>query len=543
MLYQPSNISPDEIYGTGTVDITDDLDISWRVSGDSAMTAYKIDFFANDAASTALYSTGKVTLATPFWGVNYAGETQYYTATVASSALTGAGMVNGNEYKFLITQWWSADNSVQQFTASVFLTRSAPSLTISTIPNPLEERMHSFTATYSQAQGDSIAWVRWQLADSGNEANPFYDSGPIYGTGELQMDYDGFLNGNSYAVQCTVETENRIQVTTGWTDFSVEYSVSAATGNVTACQIAGDACVWVSWDRDVTADGYSVMRQEAGGTRLVKIADLPATSGQIRDYGAHSGTTYTYYVFPSGPLSYITEPMVSAPVNVQFWGWVIVEAEPTETENEYNAIRSYIFKYGSGGVSEGQFSNNNSPQISSNFTRYPTRQGTTANYLTGSVSGLIGTVSTAKEYTDTISQSDAIFQLSNSQNALFLHDPKGHFLRIHTSGAVTLNINNKTRALPQTMTIPWTEIGTTENVHVIMYPGGDFYPLDKIIYTTVNVDPVTGMLVWTVPDEYVGETSTLYMQDGILYQNDDGPFDPATLSINSEKQLIATVED
>ena len=69
MLYQPSNISPDQIYGTGTVDITDDLNVSWRVNGDSAMTAYKIDFYQNDANSTSIYSTGKVTLGTPFWGV------------------------------------------------------------------------------------------------------------------------------------------------------------------------------------------------------------------------------------------------------------------------------------------------------------------------------------------------------------------------------------------------------------------------------------------------------------------------------------------
>ena len=40
MLNQPSNISPDEINGSGCVDISQDMDVSWQVSGDSPMSAY-----------------------------------------------------------------------------------------------------------------------------------------------------------------------------------------------------------------------------------------------------------------------------------------------------------------------------------------------------------------------------------------------------------------------------------------------------------------------------------------------------------------------
>lgn len=540
MLYQPSNISPDQIYNTGTVDITQDLDVSWRVNGDSAMTAYKIDFYQNDANSTSVYSTGKVTLGTPFWGVDYTGEVQYYTATITSATLTGAGMSNGNEYKFLITQWWSADDSVQQYTASLFITRAMPTLSITAIPNPLTSKAHSFTATYLQAQGDGIRWVQWEISEDGNEADPFVNTGPIYGTGELQVDYDGFLTGTTYTIRCTVETANGIDVTTGWVDFPVSYSVSPAEGNVSACVLAGSPCTWVQWTQMDTADGYSIMRKNVNESRLVKIADVESTTGQIRDYSAQSGQTYIYYVFPVGIQEFLTDPMISNEVAVQYWFWSILEAEDLDdTGKNFSAVAAYNFRYGDGGVSEGSISNNNSPSISPNFTRYPTWQGTTPNYLSGSVSGYIGTISRdTVKYSDTLAQAQALYALSNTTNALFLIDPKGHFLRIKIASATTIATDHKKHEMPQTATVSWVEIGTTDGLHVIMYPGGDFYPTDRVILTTLAINTSTGALIWTTPDDYGGTGSVLSMSDGALMQNDEGSFNPATMALDQGTGMV-----
>lgn len=540
MLYQPSNISPDQINSTGTVDITDDLEVSWRVNGDSAMTAYQIDFYQNNAASTLVYSTGKVALGTPFWGVDYTGAVKYYTATIASATLTGAGMSNGNEYKFLITQWWSADDSVQQYTASLFITRAMPTLSITAIPNPLTSKAHSFTATYSQAQGDGIRWVQWEISEDGNEDDPFVDTGPIYGTGELQVDYDGFLTGTTYTIRCTVETSNGIDVSTGWVDFPVSYSVDPAEGNVSACVLAGSPCVWVRWSQMDTADGYSIMRKNVNESRLVKIADVEATTGQIRDYSAQSGQTYIYYVFPTGIDEFLTDPMISNEVAVQYWFWSILEAEDLDdTGKNFSAVAAYNFRYGDGGVSEGSISNNNSPSISPNFTRYPTWQGTTPNYLSGSVSGYIGTISRdTVKYSDTLAQAQALYALSNTTNALFLIDPKGHFLRIKIASATTIATDHKKHEMPQTATVSWVEIGTTDGMHVIMYPGGDFYPTDRVILTTLAINTSTGALIWTTPDDYAGTGSVLSMSDGALMQNYEGSFNPATMALDQGTGIV-----
>lgn len=98
------------------------------------------------------------------------------------------------------------------------------------------------------------------------------DTGKISGTGELRVDYNGFLTGNAYSIQCTVETANGVSVTTGWVDFNVSYTVSETTGNVTACQLSNEPCVYVKWTPDVLAQGYTVLRRTVGDTKLKKLA-------------------------------------------------------------------------------------------------------------------------------------------------------------------------------------------------------------------------------------------------------------------------------
>lgn len=547
MLNQPSNISPDEINGSGTVDLTQGVTISWHVSGDSPLYAYRIVFYQNNAASTQIAATNKVTLANPFWGVNYKGETQFYSVTLDAAFFSAAGMTNGNEYKFLITQWYGpgASDYIAQTTASLIECRAAPTLSINSIPNPLESRSYSITASYSQAQGDAVQYVRWQIATADNRAEPFLDTGRIRGTGELRVDYDGFFTGTAYSVICTVETVMGVTVSTDWVDFAVSYTVGEPEGQVQACQLLDDSAVFVHWDQMAVAEGYSVYRRDSQESVLRKIADVDATTGQLRDYSIRSGHSYTYYIFPIGTLVYLTEPMVSDEVSVQLWMWSILEASVDES-GVYHLVRDYLFRMGEGGVKEGQFSNNNAPQLLKNFTRYPTRQPETSNYLSGNVSGYIGSIDWSQGgYVDTVRQSERIFNLSTTTNALFLLDPKGHFLRIHTSDAISLSIRNRTKTMPQTMTVGWAEVGSTDGVSLIAAQGGQYYPTDTVAATTLRIDPPTGALLWTTPASYRnGSQLILDQESGTLIQDASGSFTPAEMTFTQENGLVtATIAE
>ena len=507
------------------------------------MLAYQIVFYTNDSASTKKYDTGKVLLAAPFWGVNYAGETQFYTVTIPKATLSTNGITNGNEYKFVITQWWSGTDSVTQSTASLLLGRNAPAAAISAISDPLTGYSATFTGTYSQAQDDALAWVRWRICEvdsKGNRGDAFVDTGKIYGTGELRVDYSGFLNDTSYSIILDVQTVNGVDASSGWVDFHVEYEVSEDSGgSASACQTS-DGSVLVTWAQIETTQGYDVYRRTTGQSNLEKIVTVGRAVGGIRDWSACSGQEYTYYIFPTGPLAYLTAAIVTNAVKVQFWMWNIIEAAPN-TDGTYTAVASYSFRFGSGGVAEGQFSNNNSPTLQKNFTRYPTRQPETSNYLTGSVGGYIGKIGKDATYSDTLAQARALRNLSTSENTLFLRDPKGHFLNVHTNQPVTVSVNHKSVAMPQTVTIGWVEVGEAAGIKIISSPEASFWPSDSIIFTNITIDPSTGRLLWTTEDNYELGSVLSLSDDGDLIQTTTDGFTAAGLEIVNGNSLQATL--
>lgn len=544
MLFQPTNIVPDEVNGRGCVDITQDLEVSWQVNGDSPMVAYEITIYENNAASTQLYTTDKISLSEPFWGRNEDGDITRFTATIEASDLSDAGLGNGNEYKLLITQWWDSENSITQLTASVFVTRDAPQVAINTFPIPITTKSNTFIASYYQAQGDAINSVRWMVSEATEEDNPLLDTGEIEGTGILKVTYDGFFTGITYAIRCIVTTQYNIVADTGWVEFAVEYSLEDPSGTATACQLSYTNAVFVQWDKVPNAYGYSVMRQKIGETRLTKVVDVDNAVGQIRDYEAQSNESYIYYVYPVGQVSFLSGPMITEQVNVRFWFWTVLEAVET-SKNVFSAIGAHYFRYADGGVKEGQISNNNTPNIINNFTRYPTRQGMSANYKSGTLTGYIGSITDdTHEYVDTVKEVDKVMALSSSQNTLFLIDPKGHFIRIHTNGAITSQTQVEKNCMPQSVTFPWVEIGSAEGITVTSTPEDTFYPLDNIIFTTLKIDVATGALLWTVPSAYRNGSMLSITEAGALIQTVSGSYTEAEMSINNTTKILsATVPE
>jgi hypothetical protein len=234
--------------GDWTADVTyGEMTVSWMVNGNSPMVAYSIQFFVNDFASTLVYDTGKLTDGCPFYGVDYAGNPQFFSCTL--DHLGQLGFNNGEEYKYIITQWWGDTDaeSVTQSSAAVFVTRAAPTLTMGAIANPVAARSYTFTASYSQAEGDALNWVRWELVRVDTENIPLADTGKIYGTAQLQFTYDGFFRGNSYAVRCTVQTENGVEATTDWNQFVVSYETTTVPGALGASRACGRSAVLVEW--------------------------------------------------------------------------------------------------------------------------------------------------------------------------------------------------------------------------------------------------------------------------------------------------------
>lgn len=290
-LYQPTQIVPSTLsgLGDGVIDATEDLVVSWQINGFSAMNAYKIVIYQNDAASTQMLDTGKVTLLTPVYGTDQNGNQILFNAnTISAATLSSAGIVNGyaNGYKLIITQYWGVSDSITQTSASVFLTRANPTITMGAISNPLASKELSVSATYSQAQGDSLSWVRWILTDY--SGNVLKDTGRV-STGVLQFDYDGLFSGSSYYIECIIETENGVTATTGKVNFDVSYTMAPSEGLVELCRRAGQPYVEVSWSDRGAIEG------EATGTYSI-------SGGLLR---LPSGSSVTWDNVDGVPISFV----------------------------------------------------------------------------------------------------------------------------------------------------------------------------------------------------------------------------------------------
>ena len=127
---------------------------------------------------------------------------------------------------------------------SVFQTRTTPTLEIQisqnedfsspvTLGSTLNNSIGYFHADYAQAQSDPIRWIRWQVATATYNSQTdkwilgdiLQDTGDIY-TPTLNYEYNGFFNGQKYAIRAIGESEsgqecNSNSASEGWIYFTI----------------------------------------------------------------------------------------------------------------------------------------------------------------------------------------------------------------------------------------------------------------------------------------------------------------------------------
>ena len=475
MLFQPSNIAPSTLsgLGIGTVDVTQGIDVSWQVNGDSPMTDYQITIYQNDTASTQMYTTSKISLSTPFQTHDAQGNPRFFSTKITAPTLSAAGIVNGyaNGYKLIIKQWWSANDSVEQTSASVFITRTTPTLSINAIASPVAASSTTITATYAQAEGDPISTVEWVFAIVGNEDNPIKQTGAV-NTQILSFDADGLITGNAYSIMCNVVTANGVEVSTGFVQFSVSYTASPISVNYQLAQLRNSSAVYLTCESlGVGVTGSSIYRYAQGDPVLRHVSEVTGDTVEILDYYVPSQSQVSYLIIAhdsGGDLFLQTSSFTPT-----FWFYSVLLCD-TGSDGFYHVRSEYVFKYG---VETGAVSNNNSPTIQTNFTKYPTRQPISSLYKTGSVKGYIGTVSSQKLYSDSVSLQNAIYNISTSTLTKFLKTRKGETLLVECSSPIQMQMGDNMVEQPLVATIDWVEVGDCTEESVISVPTDSFWPL------------------------------------------------------------------
>ena len=169
----------------------------------------------------------------------------------------------------------------------------------------------------------------------------------------------------------------------------------------------------------------------------------------------------------------VTQAMKSVPVEVCLWDWTLLACKD-DTGGQYLALgkeRGYqvtdIFRF-SLNVESGTVGNNNTPELLENFTRYPTVQVTPQRYMSGTLSGYLGSVDADGAYSDSLAQRDALFALAQTDGTLFLKNRKGDLRRVSISGQISCRTQDATRQQALNCAVPWAETGSAEEVGIFI---------------------------------------------------------------------------
>lgn len=475
MLFQPTNIIPDVRtgIGLGVVDISQGLTVSWQVNGDyPVLTGYKIEIYQNDAASTLIQTIGPVVLyPNSFNGTDALGNPQVFNATISAETLSSS-LTNGNEYKFIITQYYYANQNplggiIRQSSASVFLTRANPTLVVAPIgtSNVISSFDYTFNLTYAQSNGDVLEFIRYYLWEiTGASERLIYDSGNIYCPTVLTCHYDGFMSTDflahvSYRFMATGQTSSGMTVSTTEQNFTAAYSVSRTgiipvnidpTKNAVRIDFSD-----IAWLMEPTE---TIIYRSGGqsGSSLVKVTS-GITSETIFAYDYCACSTrgpYTYYFFDySEDTGWNVQTGLASVISPTFAGWTLLVCTE-KPDGGFTVDQEYRFI---NNVDSGNVSNNNAPYVANNFTSTPTVQISPWNYRSGSLTALIGTTNLGK-YSDTYTQREALLSLSISQSPMFIKSSKGDLMQVRINGPITFSIQEGTPSFAQTVTVPWVEI-------------------------------------------------------------------------------------
>lgn len=282
MLFQPSNITPDILSGSGegTVDASSPASVTWQVNGTSAMTAFRIKIYLNDTASTLVYDTTKITVSPSFYGTDAKGNIVPYTYAFGGATWASLGLSNGKDYKLSITQYYNdgTEQSVSQYSASAFMTRSTPSVSIS-VSSTVSSVVLPISASYSQAQGDAIAFVRWALSYSENGTLTQIDDTGFITTGVLSYTAEGLIDGKDYNISLTVVSSTG-QTVTATANFSVVMTQQTIQNKLVGAHTFGGA-VELSWNSQKQVEGAGSGTYSFSGGKLVLASGASVTYNSI----------------------------------------------------------------------------------------------------------------------------------------------------------------------------------------------------------------------------------------------------------------------
>lgn len=595
-LYQPTVITPSSLNGTGIIDATKDMTISWYINGTIPILGWRFVIMENTVESTVLYTgewrheyidpTAVPPLPKEVYGRDKSGNLIPRTDVISSSDLISAGIVNNyqNGYKLRIDQQYMVyehPNTSNIGTLKV-LTQISPSFFIAmestTFSTSSWRSVYGRFAYFSKfvnwtstsiphSEFDPLLYNRWRLAEAIDPDNHVIDdTGNIYLANDEEWMYGILQNGGNYAVRLNGQLESGLELDTGWHEFHCEWTdTSLDYVHLRAYYVRNQPCICVRLEVDEGYDmsvitspaayrGWEIYRIRTDTGEMEKAGVIPRGETLMYDYGARNNTEYWYKAFygmgAQDGYSYISNSIKME----KYWDWAVLECEKKSasyaaidithryTNEMYHVKRVFRFQ---GNIESGSVTNDNKPNVQDNFTPYPTVQKSSRKGLSGTLKAWVGRV-TNGVFSDSIEEINKIMDMSTSETIKFLRDRKGNIRMIEIGDPIRKETQDPYAEQPVAIELPWVEVGDANVQIVSLISDGTITRGDDIIDTDTaeltNLPGYVGYIGWTIEDEYMGSTISMD-QSGNLVQTyeDDLQYAPATLEIVDGDLKVTTV--
>lgn len=207
--------------------------------------------------------------------------------------------------------------------------------------------------------------------------------------------------------------------------------------------------------------GWQIYKSKKGENFLTKIAEVGKDIISLTDYMVANQTEYTYYVIP------ITEGQIginlkSSPVKTNWWNWSVMSISNV-SGNIYVPDEIWIFR---NNLSSGQIQQTLDKTTYQNFTKYPKVSSGESNYITGSISCLLGDVDCkSNKYIEPAEKFDAWRNFCVNGKNVILKDAKGHIYRVEIVSNSSQYMD-EAYELPSTISFSFVECDSTDDITV-----------------------------------------------------------------------------
>lgn len=200
-----------------------------------------------------------------------------------------------------------------------------------------------------------------------------------------------------------------------------------------------------------------LLRNEVNSLTADRVVLLTESRNTVIDYSWKSKTEYQYLAAVVVPANNAVVYAVEGKTWCLRTGtYALLEcAESSQYSKMYKVIRSWQFGCN---VSSSEITNNNTPSMLTNFTKYRMPQRTAWQGRSGTLSGLLGAVQNGEYVSDTAQLMDELYAISASNNRFFLKDTKGNFYAVCVSAPVRQSTNLNSLPQQTTVSIGWEEI-------------------------------------------------------------------------------------